>query len=296
MDTPPALMTTVLRLTSATESLAALGAHLRARREGLAVDPAVGPRLAAVAAALGVPDTVTAGEEAAALGAIRAFFRQAHDLLEDPARPCGWTYDDPVVLDAQGRASISIADAIAGASARLEGLAGALGAEGGAFLDVGCGVGWLSIAMARRFAGLRAVGLDVWPPALALADANVSAAGLGGRVTIRREDVCALDEEAVYDAAWVPGPFLPRGVCLAAVERVHRALRPGGWILLGLYGGPREPVAEALAELRAVRSGGHPWTVDEAAELLRGNGFVDVGRVDHGIAAPVTLVAGRRAP
>ncbi len=288
-------MTTVLRLTSATESLAALGAHLRARREGLAVDPAVGARLAAVASALGLPEALTAAEEAAAIGAIRAFFRQAHDLLEDPARPCGWTYDDPVVLDAQGRASISAADAIAGASAQLEGLGAALGAEGGAFLDVGCGVGWLSVAMARRFAGLRVVGLDVWPPALALAGANVAAPDLGGRVTVRHQDVRTLDEEGIYDAAWVPGPFLPMGVCVAAIGRVHRALRPGGWLLVGLYGGPREPIAEALAELRAVRSGGHPWAVDEAAELLRGHGLVDVGRVEHGVAAPVTLVAGRRS-
>lgn len=284
-------MSLVLQLTSQAEALAALGAHLREGAEGLAVAPDVSARLAHVARALGCEGS--ADEARAAVGAARAFLRQALDLLEHPERPSGWAYDDPIVLQAQGRGSAPIAAAIAELAAQLGDLATRLAAPHAAILDIGSGVGWLSIALARTYPAARVVGLDTWPAALALAASNVSAEGLGARVVCRAADVTTLEDLAAYDAAWIPGPFLSRDACVAALPRVRAALRDGGWAFFGLYGGPADPLSMALADLRAVRSGGHPWSTDEAAEALRGAGFVDVEARAHGARAPVRLVVGR---
>ena len=57
---------------------------------------------------------------------------------------------------------------------KLDGLAARLEAPGAAFLDVGVGVGLLGVEMARLWPNLRIVGIDVWPPSLALARQNVA--------------------------------------------------------------------------------------------------------------------------
>lgn len=289
------LMTTVMDLTARMEALAALGAHLRGTLGDAEIEPRLREPLARIAADL---DTAPATEleRRVALGSIRAFFRQAHDLLEHPERACGWTYEDPIVLDAQGRTSMTVADAIARAAPTLSDLDARLRAPGARFLDLGSGVSWLSIALARHYATLHLVGIDVWKPSLAVAARNIAQAGLADRIETRERDVTALGEADAYDGAWIPGPFLPRDVCERALGEVHRALRPGGWAFLGLWGGLPDPLALALADLRALRAGGHPWLEPDAKEALARAGFVDVGIAEHGLPAPVRLVVGRRAP
>ena len=53
-------------------------------------------------------------------------------------------------------------------------------------LDVGTGVGWLAVALARAYADARVVGIDIFEPALDLARANVSAENLQDRIELRR--------------------------------------------------------------------------------------------------------------
>jgi Methyltransferase domain len=121
-------------------------------------------------------------QEAAALGAIQAFFRQACDLLDNPERVPGWTYDDPTVLQAQGQMSRMGVRGIETLAALRPGLQRTL-CQPGAFLDVGTGVGWLAIEAARCWPALRVVGIDHWERALALAHANVAATGMRSRMS-----------------------------------------------------------------------------------------------------------------
>jgi len=262
------------------DSLAALGAWLRGRSERLALDPAVTVQLERVVDLLGVATAAPPPRQAMALGMIRAFFRQAADLLDAPERAPGWTYDDPVVLQAQGRGSISVAEAIAAAAPTLADLDARLRSPGGTFLDVGTGVGWLALGLAERYPTLAVTGLDRFAPELALARSNLVAHPDGGRVELRTADVVELTDSGAFDAAWLPGPFLAATVLPTAVTRVAHALRPGGWLLLGLYGGAEEDaLALALADLRAVRSGGHPWSAAEATALLARAGLGEVHEV-----------------
>ena len=54
---------------------------------------------------------------------------------------------------------------------------------------------------------------------------------------------------------------------------------------------PPQPLGRALAALRTVRSGGHPWTDGEAEELLGRAGY---GSVEHVPTAQVSLTLARR--
>jgi hypothetical protein len=91
------LMSVVRRLTESTESLAVLGAELRLRRDAVSGDPRLRELLTRVATAIepSLLDGLDAVQESIAHGAIETSFRQAADLLERPARPPGWFYDDP---------------------------------------------------------------------------------------------------------------------------------------------------------------------------------------------------------
>src|SRR5262245_41991074 len=57
-------------------------------------------------------------------------------------------------------------------------------------LDAGCGVGYHTLALARR--GLRCVGIDISDAILAQARQNLGRAGLGDRVSFRSESLESL--------------------------------------------------------------------------------------------------------
>jgi len=92
-------------LNSSLETLAAIGAELRLRRDGLTGDARVRSLLQDVVHRIDptVLDGMNPGQAQAALGLIQTSFRQAMDLLENPERAPGWVYEDPVILDSQGQ-------------------------------------------------------------------------------------------------------------------------------------------------------------------------------------------------
>ncbi len=110
--------------------------------------------------------------------------------------------------------------------------------------------------MCRLWPALRVVAVDPWEPAVALARANVAAAGLQERIELRQVAVQQLRDAGAHHLAWVPTFFISGNVLDPAVERVHAALRAGGGAILGLYTRPDHPLATAVADLRTVRQGG----------------------------------------
>jgi SAM-dependent methyltransferase len=287
-----------VRLGSSTEAMAALGAALRLRVSGEEAPPEVQAALDEVVAALGLEELLagaTPEQLAAMLAPIRALFLQSVDLLTDPARAPGWAYADAELLESQGRSSAGFARVIRDVLApTLPGLEEALGRPGSMFVDVGVGVGGLAIEMCRVWPSLRVVGIDPWDYVLTIARRNVAAAGLGDRIELRQLGVEELDYEASADLVFLPGPFLPASVLEPAVERTRAAIRPGGWVILGMYGGGGR-LEDGLARLRTARSGGALFTAEQAEALLERSGFADVRTVPGGIAIPGLLVAGRRS-
>jgi SAM-dependent methyltransferase len=153
-------------------------------------------------------------------------------------------------------------------------------------------VAWLAIEAARLWPALKVVGIDPWEPAMALARKNVADTSMQARVELRQQSIQQFDDREAFTLAWLAGPFIPRAIIEDAVGRISRALKPGGWLVFGLYATPPTPLGAALTTLRVVRGGGHPWTAQEAEQQLRAAGFESVGTFASG--TPILLVAGRR--
>ena len=79
-----------------------------------------------------------------------------------------------------------------------------------------------------------------------------------------------------------------------AVARTCAALRPGGWLLAGMFTAPDEQLAQRLTALRVGRAGGYPYTTDELEDMLAGAGLGQVVTPSRTWQAPIGLVAGRR--
>ena len=289
------LMGVATRLAASLEALAALAAHIRIETEGLQVEPEVRDLLQQIATELVGADAPLEGAQPI-VGLTQTLLGQAGELVAQPDRPGGWVHTDERLLQGTGRMSMAIAPVIAHAAIKLEGLAARLSAPDAAFLDVGTGAGWLAIALANANPNLRVVGIDIFDPALELAHRNRAAAGLEARLELRRQDVTTLDDDGVFDAVWLALPFLPRAIVPGAIAAAARALKPGGWLLPGLYGGPSDALGQLIADLRTVRSGGHVWGIDELVGELARQGLTAAHEVEREWHSPVRLFAARRPP
>jgi SAM-dependent methyltransferase len=269
-----ALMKQLQSLNSSVETLAAIGAELRLRSERLSGDPHVRTLLQEVVHKIdpSLLEGLNPGQDHVALALIQTSFRQAIDLFENPTRPAGWSYEDPVILESQGRVSRLIIRNIEMVAAQRPDINSAL-LRPGAFLDIGTGVGWLAIEAARTWPTLQVVGIDSWEPALNLARKNLAENDLDGRVELRLQKIEELHDNAIFSLAWLPGPFIAPETIGPAVERVYQALAPGGRLVVGLYPPPPDALGQALVNLRIVRSGGHPWTPNQIQEQLQPLGF-----------------------
>jgi predicted O-methyltransferase YrrM len=169
-------------------------------------------------------DGLDANQERAALALIQTSFRQAIDLMENPARELGWNYEDPVILESQGQVSRLIARGIDTVAAQRPDLGAAL-QQPGAFLDVGTGAGWLAIEAARSWPALRVVGIDSWEPALTLARKNLSQSGVAERVELRSQRVEHLKDETTSRS----------NVFTAPSEATNNASCTGGYDNYSIY-------------------------------------------------------------
>ena len=261
----------------AAAALAALG------RSGALVPGGVQPRTAAERAAADVlaaaglgdlsslasPELVTTAVEGT-VSSIRQLFAAVDGSGVD-----GWAAQDDETLLAQGKSSAMGGTMLARmAVPALEGLAARFDGDGGVFLDVGVGVGEMSAAFCEALPGSRAVGLDVMPRVLELARRTIAERGLTDRVELRLTGVQDVLDEGIADLAWLPAPFIPEDVFDGALVALHRALRPGGWLVVGcgrLDGD--DALAVAVTRWKTVLAGGTPLPRAEVDRRLAAAGF-----------------------
>jgi 2-polyprenyl-3-methyl-5-hydroxy-6-metoxy-1,4-benzoquinol methylase len=281
------VMTAVGRWMVATEALAALGAELTLAQGPESAHPEVARALRAVSAAADLPSAAELAPPQREMIAtlIRMCLRQAQDLTDEPSRAPGWMFTDPDILSGWGRGSMMVAPALA-AAPELSDIK--------SFLDVGTGVGLLAIAAARTWPAATITGIDVWDPALRMAAANIEGAGLGERVIVRHQDVTEVDEAESYDCVWFPTFFVTEGVLDAAVPRLARSLRRGGWLVLGRMAPPPDPLADATFALRTIRSGGVVFDGKRLAAALEDAGCVSVRTLPRQGSAPMEYIIGQR--
>ena len=207
-----------------------------------------------------------------------------------------WSAQDDETLLAQGRASAFGGTMLARVAVpTLEGLGERFAdGAGGRLLDVGVGVAEMSAAFCEALPDATVVGLDVMPRVLELARANLAARGLEGRVELRHLGVQDLTDEAAFDLAWLPAPFIPEAVYEPALAALHRAVRPGGWLIVGAgrYD-DEDPLPVAVTRWKTLLAGGTPLPRARAVASLGGAGFTDVTELPTPPGAPA-LYAARR--
>ncbi|MEX5719877.1 class I SAM-dependent methyltransferase [Geodermatophilus maliterrae] len=137
--------------------------------------------------------------------------------------------------------------------------------DGGRVADVGCGMGWSSVGIARAFPQVRVDGFDVDAPSVEQAGRNAEQAGVADRVRFSTVDAAAVGERGNYDL-------------VTAFECVHDLA---------------DPVA-VLAAMRAMaRQGGTVLVVDEnVAEEFTAPGD-DIERLMYGYSLTCCLPDGR---
>jgi SAM-dependent methyltransferase len=104
---------------------------------------------------------------------------------------------------------------------------------GGTLLDVGCGLGLQVLELASR--GYMGVGLDLSLPMLSRASEEAQSRGL--RVNFLHADMREMSFEGAFDAVLCLGTtigYFDEEANRKIVERLYRALRPGGVLLLDL--------------------------------------------------------------
>ena len=150
----------------------------------------------------------------------------------------------------------------------MPGVAELLGRPGAVALDLGCGVGWSTIALARAFPNLTAVGIDSDEASIMDARRNAAGSDLTGRV---RFEVARSDSPAAPGSADV--------VCF--FEALHDMAHP----------------VESLAAVRSsLRPGGVVVVVDEAAEEEFAPGGSEVERILAASSVLHCLPVGRSQP
>jgi SAM-dependent methyltransferase len=120
---------------------------------------------------------------------------------------------------------------LSGALAAVEPVHTALGRPGTRILDVGCGGGWSSIALARAYPEATVHGIDVDEPSVRMAEHNAAEADVGDRVRFTAGDAAELAEGG-YDVAFAFECIhdMPRPV--EVLSAVRRALGPDGFLVV----------------------------------------------------------------
>jgi 2-polyprenyl-3-methyl-5-hydroxy-6-metoxy-1,4-benzoquinol methylase len=270
--------------------MGALGAELRLRQSGIDGDPRVRSALQAVADKFGsgLLDGLTPGQIATVVGQLTYALQEALDLIREPEREPGWTYEDPAVLQERGRGSRAGARNFETIGRQRPAFAAVLDGDC-RFLDVGTGTGWLAIECAKIWPRMRIVGIDIWEPALKLAESNVANEGLQDRITLRRQSIDDLSDDKAFDFIWIPSMFLPIKIIDRIIPLVVQALVPGGFVVLGMFAAAPGPYGEAIRDLLTIRCGGHPWLPEEIGDRLRLAGLRDVEFIDSGSTTCVML-------
>lgn len=206
----------------------------------------------------------------------------------------GWVDQDDETLLAQGAASgCFVPSMLSNFFEQLPELEERVRSPGARFLDVGVGTGGMACALADALPSLSIVGIDPFDRALRLASQQVADRGLEERVSLAACGVEALDAEETFDVAWLPAPFIPRPAFIAGLPRLYRALRPGGWVLVGMGRLEGSGLSGEVTRWQTELIGGTPLTPGEARILLIQTGFADFVILGTPLGTPVVVAARR---
>lgn len=156
--------------------------------------------------------------------------------------------------------------------------------SGRTVLDIGCGSGGITAALARDYGAARVIGIDVEAPVCAKARARAERSGLADRIEIRQVTPGPLPlPDSSVDLVFSKDSIVHIPDKAALAREAFRVLRPGGWFaasdwLIGHDGPPSPEMAHYIA-CEALDFGmASPATYRAALAVA---GFADIVLVDR---------------
>ena len=107
-----------------------------------------------------------------------------------------------------------------------------LSRDGATALDLGCGVGWSSIALAQAYPGLTVLGVDSDDASVMDARVHAAEAGLERRVRFEVSDADTDLGDGDYDVAFFFEALHDMAHPVEALASTRRSLRPGGRVVV----------------------------------------------------------------
>lgn len=101
-------------------------------------------------------------------------------------------------------------------------------------LEIGCGAGWASNAMALHY-GKRVTAVDFTQKALQRAAEVAQRIGTADKLSFVHNDLFAFDTDARFDLVLSIGVLHHTDDCRAAFDHIVKFIKPGGVLFLGLY-------------------------------------------------------------
>lgn len=237
-------------------------------------------------------------EDASFLAGLRSKYLQSWHFVDSAVRKeisVGWHYTDPVILQSQGFASGAIAQqAMVQLLMSLPGLMPRLMLPSATFLDVGIGVGAISIGACRALANLHVVGLEPQDAPLAEARRNIAAAGLTDRIELRKQFVQDMTDNEAFDMAFFPQMFMPDEVVKLGLKKIWQALRPGGWVNVSVISKGGMELEATVSRLVDTLWGGDGRVPGRVEEMLMEAGFIAVQAYPVPLSATLQSVVGQR--
>jgi ubiquinone/menaquinone biosynthesis C-methylase UbiE len=123
-------------------------------------------------------------------------------------------------------------------------------------LDVGMGPGWLLIKLHKQSPALHLHGIDISPPMVARAFANVRKAGLAGVIDLKTGDATHIPyRDGLFDAVVSTGSIHHWKEPMRALNEIYRVLKHGGYALLYdvVSDTPQSVLKEAAREFGRLR-------------------------------------------
>ena len=107
-----------------------------------------------------------------------------------------------------------------------------LSRPGARIVDVGCGAGWSSIALAVAYPDATVIGVDPDEPSIGLAEANAKATGVADRVRFEVAVGAQLAERGPFDAAFAFECLHDMPQPVPVLEAVRAAVKPDGAVVV----------------------------------------------------------------
>lgn len=140
----------------------------------------------------------------------------------------GWSHADEILLQAQGKVSEVIVTDVFNQSQELKSM---LNRNNLKLLDIGAGVGRISIKFAELYPNIHITAVEPNEPQYFIANNNIEQSEYKPRIQLLKKFAHELKCDNQFDIIWLPQMFIANHVFSETLEILYRSLKPGGLLL-----------------------------------------------------------------